>query len=121
MAWIQLFIASLFEIAWTFSLKFMDVKRLRSLYWRDFLVKKENWLVLAPFAGYVVFGVCNIFFFSMAMKQIPAATALAVWMGVTLVGVKLMDILVFRETYHYMQFLYIGLILAGIIGLKRGG
>lgn len=121
MAWIQLLIASIFEIAWTFSLKYMDVKKLRSLSWRDFFIRKENWLSIAPFAGYVVFGIGNIVFFSMAMKQIPAATALAVWMGLTLVGVKLLDILVFKQPYEGMQFLYIGLILAGIIGLKRGG
>jgi quaternary ammonium compound-resistance protein SugE len=55
----------------------------------------------------------------MAMKQIPASTALAVWMGVTLVGVKLLDIGVFKESYSLYQFFYMALIVIGIVGLKK--
>ena len=54
------------------------------------------------------------------MKQIPASTALAAWMGITLVGVKLIDIGAFKEPYDLYQFIYMGLILVGIAGLKRG-
>ena len=121
MAWMYLLIASLLEIAWTFSLKFMEVKKIRAIGWLGLFSKKENWIILAPFVGYIVFGVGNIFFFSMAMKQIPAATALAVWMGVTLVGVKLVDMGIYKEPYNWQQFLYMGLILIGIVGLKRNG
>ena len=121
MAWIYLVIASLLEIAWTFSLKFMDVKKVRGLHWRTFFSQRENWVIMAPFFGYIVFGLGNIFFFSLAMKQIPASTALAVWMGITLIGVKLIDIGVFKEPYDLYQFLYMGLIMVGIAGLKRGG
>jgi quaternary ammonium compound-resistance protein SugE len=120
MAWIYLFIASLFEIAWTFCVKFMDVKGLRAIQWRLFFSHGVNWAILAPFAGYIVFGVGNIAFFSMAMKDIPASTALAVWMGVTLVGVKLMEMSFFRQAYDFSQFFYMALILIGIVGLKRG-
>lgn len=119
MAWIYLLVASLFEIAWTFSLKFMDVKKMKAIHWTGFFSKKENWVILAPFAGYILFGLANIVFFSMAMKQIPASTALAVWMGVTLIGVKLVDVTVFKESYNGYQLLYMGLILIGIVGLKR--
>ncbi len=119
MAWIYLLIASIFEIAWTFSLKFLSVSKLKTIHWRDFFQNKENFLILAPFAGYVLFGVGNIFFFSQAMKDLPASTALAVWMGFALVGVKLVDITVFKESYNLYQFFYMGLILIGIVGLKR--
>jgi quaternary ammonium compound-resistance protein SugE len=121
MAWIYLLVASLFEIAWTFSLKFMDVKKVKAIHWAGFFSKRENWLVLLPFAGYIIFGLANIVFFSMAMKQIPASTALAIWMGVTLIGVKLVDITVFKESYNGYQFLYMGLIMVGIAGLRRNG
>lgn len=120
MAWLYLFIASLFEIVWTFSLKFMDVKRFRGIRWREFFQHRENWAILAPFGGYVLFGVGNIIFFSMAMKEIPASTALAVWMGVSLIGVKLVDISFFKQPYDYYQFFYMALIMVGIVGLKRG-
>jgi len=120
MAWIYLLIAAVFEIAWTYALKFMRVKELKAVSWHG-LLHRENWTILAPFAGYIVFGVGNIVFFSMAMKQIPASTALAVWMGATLIGVKLVDIMGFKEPYDIYQFIYIGLIIIGIVGLKRGG
>jgi quaternary ammonium compound-resistance protein SugE len=120
MAWFYLVIASLFEIAWTFSLKFMDVRKARSIHWQAFFQQRENWMIIAPFAGYIFFGVGNIIFFSMAMKEIPASTALAVWMGVTLIGVKLIDISVFKEPYDLYQFFYMILIMVGIVGLKRG-
>lgn len=119
MAWLYLLIASLFEIAWTFSLKFMNVKKLRAIQWKGYFTHASNWAVLAPFAGYIVFGVCNIIFFSMAMKEIPASTALAVWMGTALIGVKLVELFFFKGNFDPMQFLYMALILIGIVGLKR--
>jgi len=120
MAWIYLLLASLLEIAWTFSLKFMDVKKFRLIHWQTFFSRKENWIVMAPFAGYVLFGVGNVIFFSMAMKQIPASTALAIWMGVALIGVKLVEIAFFKEPYNLSQFFFLLLIIIGIVGLKRG-
>lgn len=119
MAWIYLLIASVFEIAWTFSLRFMSVKKLRTLHWKGFFTQTGNWAVIAPFAGYILFGLGNIYFISIAMKEIPASTALAVWMGTVLVGVKLVEILFMKGSYDMYQFLYMGLILIGIVGLKR--
>src|SRR5882757_6625439 len=112
MAWVYLVVASLFEIFWTFSLKFMNVKRLRTISWHSFFFRRENWEILAPFACYVIF-------VSMAMKQIPASTALAVWMGLTLLGAKLAEIYFFKQPSDVYQFIYMSLILAGIVGLKQ--
>jgi multidrug transporter EmrE-like cation transporter len=72
-----------------------------------------------PFAGYIAVGLGNIFFFSMAMKHISATTALAAWMGLTLIGTKLAEVYLFKQPSNFYQFLYMGLILAGIIGLKQ--
>jgi len=119
MAWIYLGIASLFEICWTFCLKFMSVPRLKTIKWSAFFSRRENWEILVPFVGYVAFGLGNIFFFSMAMKQISATVALAAWMGLTLIGTKLAEIYFFKQPSNYYQFLYMGLILVGIVGLKR--
>lgn len=119
MAWIYLLAAAVFEIAWTFSLRFLSVRKLKALHWRGFFSQWENWAVLAPFAGYVIFGLSNIYFFSQAMKDIPASTALAVWMGTALIGVKFVEIVFLKEAYDWQQFIYMGLILIGIVGLKR--
>jgi len=120
MAWIYLFIASVFEIAWTFSLKFLDFKKIGAIRWTTFFSNRQHLLVLAPLLGYILFGLANVFFFSLSVKQIPTSTALAVWMGVALIGVKLVDVSLFKEPWHPMQLFYLGLIVVGIIGLKRG-
>jgi len=119
MAWVYLFIASLFEIAWTFCVKFLDFKKIASIKWSQFFTDKVSIWILMPLLGYIVFGLSNVFCFSLALKQIPASIALAVWMGITLAGVKLAEIYIFKEQYSWAQVFYMALILIGIIGLKR--
>ncbi len=120
MPWLYLFIASLFEIVWTFCLKFLDFKKVAAIHWLQFFTDKTGILTLAPLIGYIICGLGNIVCFSIAIKQIPASTALAVWMGVTLVGVKLVDIAWFKESTNLLQVFFVMLILIGIVGLKRG-
>jgi quaternary ammonium compound-resistance protein SugE len=112
--------ASVMEVCWTYSLKFVSIAKLRALDWPRFFDGPAGWQTLLPAVGYLAFGVANIIFFSRAMNQIPAATAFAVWTGTALVGVKLVDTLVLREPFNPMQLVYMGLILAGIAGLRRG-
>ncbi len=97
----------------------MSVKKFKSIQWRSFFNQPSNWATLAPFVGYVVFGVGNVVFFSMAMKEIPASTALAVWMGTALIGVKLIELFFFKGNFDFFQFFFMALILVGIVGLKR--
>ncbi|HEY6901133.1 MAG TPA: SMR family transporter [Puia sp.] len=118
MAWVYLFVASLLEIAWTFSVKFMNVKRLRAIPLKGFFTQPANWSVFVPFIGYVIFGVGNVVFFSMAMKEIPTSTGLAVWMGTALVGVKLIELFFFKGSIDFLQIVYMALILIGVVGLK---
>lgn len=97
----------------------MSVKKLKAIQWRGLLSQLSDWAIIAPFAGYVIFGLGNIFFFSLAMKEIPASTALAVWMGTALIGVKLVELFFFKGDLNVYQFFYMALILIGIVGLKR--
>lgn len=120
MPWIYLFVASIFEIAWTFSLKYMDMKKILAISWLHFFDDRTRIVILLPLLGYIVFGLINIYCFSVAIKSIPTATALAVWMGMALIGVKIVDISVFKQPYHLSQFFYLLLILVGIVGLKSG-
>lgn len=119
MSWMYLFAAAVFEMAWTFSLRFMSVKKLKAVHWRGFFSQGSSWPIVWPFLGYVVFGLGNVYCISIAMKTIPASTALAVWMGTALIGVKLVEILFLKMPYDGWQFLFIALILVGIVGLKR--
>ena len=115
--WFYLMIAALFEAAWIFSLKFLNMKQLFSIKMNQ-LQSISEWKIFLPFGGYIVFGLCNIYFFSLAMKSIPASTAFAVWMAMALIFSKILDIFVFNEAYNYQQIFFTGVVLLGIVGLK---
>ncbi len=120
MQWLYLFIASLFEIGWIFSLKKLSFAEIKKVSIQAMTQHPtDNFIVLLPLLGYIGFGLANIYFFSLAMKEIPASTAFAIWMGVTLAGVKLIEVLLFKEAIKPIEFLYLGLILVAIVGLKK--
>ncbi|NDE10157.1 MAG: hypothetical protein EBZ95_06300 [Chitinophagia bacterium] len=118
MAWIYLIIAALFEIAWTFSLKYLEMKKVATINWTHFFYNSEGIFTLLPLIGYILFGLANVYCFSIALKSIPTATALAAWMGISLVGIKLIEISILKQPVNYLQFVFIVFILVGIIGLK---
>ncbi len=116
MSWLYLFLASCCEICWTYCVKFARFKEAFTKPNLQFFIDYHNTI---PLIGYVAFGVCNIFFFTLAMKQIPAAIAFAVWTGVAIVGLKLIDTMYFKQPASLYQLLFMALILIGVIGLKR--
>ena len=117
--WFYLFLASCLEVCWIYSLKYLDVKRVRGIAWANFFSDATQFATLLPLLGYIAFGLGNIMLFSLAMKQIPAATAFAAWMAMALVGVKLVDTVVFKEAFSFAHLVYVALIVIGIIGLKK--
>jgi len=118
-AWLYLLIASVMEVCWNYSLKYTSVAKIKALDWSQFFASSTGIMTLLPAIGYVGFGVANVFFFSKALNVIPASTAFAIWMGMALVGIKIVDTLVLKEAFHWVHVFYIGCILVGIIGLKR--
>jgi len=116
-AWIFLIIAAAFEAAWTFSLKLMKFSQLKTLKWNTFYLSSGLFIWL-PFAGYIFFGLGNIYFFSLAIKNVPTAVAYAVWTAVTLVLIKVSEITFMQQRISYHEIFFMLLIMAGIIGLK---
>lgn len=96
-------------------MKFSDLKILRFI---NFYRWQGGLPVLLPFVGYIAFGLINIYFFSLAIKQIPAATAFAVWTAVTLILLKLSEISIFNQRISWPEVFFMLLIMAGILGLK---
>ena len=97
--WVYLLIAAAFESCWIYSLKFLDMKQVTAVRPLALLNDTSQWKVLFPLAGYITFGLCNIYFFSMSMKNIPASTAFAVWMALALIFSKLLD----KTNYYLVQ------------------
>jgi len=54
----------------------------------------------------------------LALKTLPVGTAYAIWTGVGAVGTAILGIYLFAEPANAMRLACIGLIVAGIVGLK---
>ncbi|AWL08162.1 hypothetical protein G9H64_00100 [Aquirufa nivalisilvae] len=117
--WIYLFIASIFETGWTFSLKYMNFGRLKDAFQQYPLISKEFSVEFFPLLGYIFFGVANIYCLSVAFKDIPTATALAVWTACSLILVKLFDVFYYKTPTNLAEVFFMSLIVVGIIGLKK--
>jgi len=107
------------EVCWNYSLKYTKIADIKAINWSQFFAGSAGILALLPAICYVAFGVGNVIFFSKALNVIPASTAFAIWMGMALVGIKIVDTLVLKEAFQWAHVFYIGCILVGIIGLKR--
>ncbi len=101
MSWIVLFIAGLFEIAWAIGLKYT-----------------EGFTRLWPTVGTVLAMVVSVALLGLAMKTLPVGTAYAVWTGIGAVGTVILGIALFSEPASAGRLVSLGLIVAGIIGLK---
>ena len=101
MNWIYLFIAGLLEIAWAIGLKYT-----------------EGWSRLVPSLITAALMIASFYFLSLAVKTLPIGTAYAVWTGIGTVGAAILGMFLFDEPRDIMRVLCIGLIIAGIAGLK---
>ena len=101
MAWVMLGIAGIFEVVWAACMKYSDG------------FTKLGWSLLT-FAGMAV----SFFLLARAAKTLPLGTAYAVWTGIGAVGAAITGILLLGESASPARLLSLGLIVAGIIGLK---
>jgi quaternary ammonium compound-resistance protein SugE len=101
MSWIILFFAGLLEIGWAIGLKYSE----------GFTRLWPSVATAAAMAGSVVL-------LGLAMKQLPVGTAYAVWTGIGAVGTAILGIVLFGESAAAARLVCLGLILAGIVGLK---
>jgi quaternary ammonium compound-resistance protein SugE len=118
LAWLYLILAACCESAWTFCLKFMKFSDLKTLRFINFYRWNGGLPHLLPFIGYILFGIANIYLFSLAIKQVPTATAFAVWTAVTLVLIKLAELTFFQQRISLPEVFFMLLIMVGILGLK---
>jgi len=101
MAWIILLVAGLFEVGWAVGLKYT-----------------EGFTRLWPTVGTGVSLVMSMGLLGWALKTLPLGTAYAVWTGIGAVGTALFGILVLKEPATAARLVCLGLIVAGILGLK---
>lgn len=107
------------EVCWTYSLKALNMQRIRDVDWLQALAQPAGLLPVLPLLAYVAFGLANVLFLSLAMRQIPTATAYAAWMALAVVGIKLVDLLYLKQPFSWAAVFYTALIIGGVLGLKR--
>lgn len=101
MAWIVLLIAGLFEVGWAVGLKFT-----------------QGFTRPIPVALTAISLVLSMALLGWSVKTLPLGTAYAVWTGVGAVGTAVVGIVLFKEPATAARLVCLGLIVAGILGLK---
>lgn len=101
MAWLILLIAGLLEIVWAIGLKYT-----------------QGFTRLTPSIITLVAMLFSVVLLAYAMKTLPTGTAYAVWTGIGPVGTAIIGIIFLGESASLFRLLSLGLIFAGIIGLK---
>lgn len=101
MAWLVLTVAGLLEIGWAVGLKYT-----------------EGFTRLWPTVWTVAAMIASMWLLGLAVRTLPLGTAYAVWTGIGTLGTALLAMALFGESAHPLRLLFIGMIVAGIIGLK---
>ena len=101
MAWFILLVAGLLEVTWALGLKASDGF---TRFW--------------PTVGTLAAMVASMALLGLAVRTLPVGTAYAVWTGIGAIGTVLGGLLFFAEPSSPARLACVGLILAGIVGLK---
>jgi quaternary ammonium compound-resistance protein SugE len=100
-AWLVLVLAGLCEVVWAVGLKYTE----------GFSRPLPSAITLAAMA-------VSISLLAWSLKTLPVGTAYAAWTGIGAVGTTLLGMILFDESREVARWLCIGLIVAGIVGLK---
>jgi quaternary ammonium compound-resistance protein SugE len=101
MAWVLLGVAGLFEIGWAIGLKYTD-----------------GFTRVVPTLLTVASMVVSVGLLGLSLKELPIGTAYAIWTGIGAVGTACLGIMLFGEPATVARLGCIGLIVAGLVGLK---
>lgn len=101
MAWLTLFAAGLCEVGWAIGLKYSD-----------------GFTKLGPSVATIGSMIVSLLLLGLALKTLPLGTAYAVWTGIGTIGTVVFGVFLFAESADVLRLACIGLIVAGIVGLK---
>lgn len=101
MAWLALVCAGLLEIVWATALK-----------------QSDGFSRLWPSVVGVGGALASFVLLAVALRQLPAGTGYAVWVGIGAVGVAIAGMVAFGEAVSAARLLFLSLIVVGIVGLR---
>lgn len=101
MSWFYLILAGLLEIVWASTLK-----------------QTEGFTRLWPSVVTTVLYIASLYLLSLGMRDLPASSGYAIWVGIGAVGTALVGIFFLGEPKSALRLVSIVLILLGVIGLR---
>ena len=101
MAWFTLLLAGLLEIGWAIGLKYT-----------------QGFTRLWPSVATVASMLASLLLLASALRTLPLGTAYAIWTGIGAVGTVALGSILFGEPAGAGRLICVGLIVAGIAGLK---
>lgn len=104
MAWVVLFVAGLFEIGWAVGLRYSEG------------FSRPVPTVLTAASLLLSMGLLGF-----AVRTLPLGSAYAVWTGIGTLGTVALGVVLFGEPATPARIFCVGLIVAGILGLKLLG
>ena len=101
MTWALLSIAGILEIAFALCMKW-----------------SEGFTRLMPGLFTAAAGLSSVFLLSLSLRTLPVGTGYAVWTGIGAAGTAILGMVLLGDPMAPTRILCIGLILAGVIGLR---
>jgi quaternary ammonium compound-resistance protein SugE len=100
-AWIVLVLAGLFEVGWAVGLKY-----------------SAGFTRIGPSILTIASMIVSLALLGLALRALPLGTAYAIWTGIGTIGTAVLGIWLFGESAAFLRLACVGLIVAGIVGLK---
>lgn len=104
MAWIYLIVAGLLEVVWASGMK-----------------QSQGFTRLWPSVWTIATMLASFGLLALAMKSMPLGLSYTVWVGIGAVGSVLVGAFIFGERMTIIQYLCVGMVALGIVGLKFTG
>lgn len=101
MAWVLLVAAGILEIGWAIGLKYTD-----------------GFTRLWPSVWTIAAMVVSMYLLALAARTLPIGTAYAVWVGIGAAGAMILGMVLLGEPRSVARIACVGLIVAGVVGLK---
>jgi quaternary ammonium compound-resistance protein SugE len=101
MTWFYLFLAGVFEVVWSSTMKLSEG------------FTQISWTITTFIGMLASFG-----FLSLALKHLPLSLAYPIWTGVGAVGAIVVGVFLFGDKISAITWLFVILLVIGIIGIK---
>ncbi|WP_367292062.1 DMT family transporter [Leuconostoc mesenteroides] len=101
MTWVYLFLAGIFEVVWSITMKLSNGF---SHFW---------WTVITFIGMAISFGLL-----SLSLKHLPLSLAYPIWTGIGAIGSIVIGVMFFGDKLSVLTWFFVALLIVGIIGIK---